>query len=69
MEKYKCVCCGNYTLDEEPPGTYLICSICDWEDDIIQYDDPNYQGGANRLCLNSAKEKYRNSNNISVCLK
>lgn len=40
--KYTCPCCGYKTLDEEPPGTYDICSIFFWEDDGVQYDDPDY---------------------------
>lgn len=44
---YTCPCCGYLTLDEKPPGTYDICSICFWEDDDVQYNDPNYEGGAN----------------------
>ncbi|MEV5113035.1 hypothetical protein MRBL20_001149 [Peribacillus frigoritolerans] len=34
--KYTCPCCGYKTLDEEPPGTYDICSICFCEDDGVQ---------------------------------
>ncbi|GAB4199638.1 MAG: hypothetical protein Fur006_50470 [Coleofasciculaceae cyanobacterium] len=30
---YACPCCGYMTLNQEPPGTYLICPICFWEDD------------------------------------
>jgi hypothetical protein len=30
---YPCPCCGYYTLTAKPPGTYLICPICCWEDD------------------------------------
>lgn len=30
---YPCPCCGYMTLNQEPPGTYLICPICFWEDD------------------------------------
>lgn len=56
--KYKCPCCGNYTLYEQPPGTYEICEICDWEDDETQYSDPTYAGGANELCLIDAKRMY-----------
>lgn len=29
---YPCPCCGYRTLSEKPPGTYLICPICCWED-------------------------------------
>lgn len=42
--KYACPCCGYKTLDCEPPGTYDICDICFWEDDGVQYNDPDYEG-------------------------
>ncbi|QZZ21630.1 hypothetical protein J5X98_03990 [Leptothermofonsia sichuanensis E412] len=29
---YPCPCCGYLVLFEPPPGTYLICPICFWED-------------------------------------
>ncbi|MBL1704243.1 hypothetical protein DXB51_09685 [Bacillus cereus] len=45
--KYTCPCCGYETLEEEPPGTYEICSICYWEDDEVQFNDPDFEGGAN----------------------
>jgi hypothetical protein len=60
--KYKCPCCGNNTIDEQPPGTFEICSICNWEDDELQYHNPNYKGGANILSLKQAQEKYRKNN-------
>lgn len=55
--KYQCPCCGNRTLKEQPPGTYEICPVCNWEDDEIQFNDPTYAGGANELCLNDARKK------------
>lgn len=45
--KYACPCCGYKTLQQEPPGTYEICEICFWEDDDVQFNDPDYEGGAN----------------------
>lgn len=48
FRKYTCPCCGYRTLDFEPPGTYDICPICFWEDDGIQFKDPDYVGGANQ---------------------
>lgn len=48
MNKYKCKCCGYYTLSEKPldhngyPGTFEICPVCFWEDDSIQYKNPDY---------------------------
>lgn len=56
--KYKCPCCGNKTLSEEPPRTYQICLICKWEDDEIQFSNPDYKGGANKMSLNEARKMY-----------
>ncbi|RDW17715.1 CPCC family cysteine-rich protein [Oceanobacillus chungangensis] len=56
--KYTCLCCGYLTLDEEPPGTYNICGICFWEDDDVQYNDPNYEGGANVPSLRQAQQNF-----------
>lgn len=58
MKKYQCPCCSNYTLPEQPTGTYYICPVCYWEDDNIQYYDPDYTGGANKMSLNEARESY-----------
>jgi hypothetical protein len=60
MDRYPCPCCGNLTLDEEPPGTWLICEVCWWEDDPVQFEDPEYRGGANGPSLNEAREYFRN---------
>ncbi|MED1780550.1 CPCC family cysteine-rich protein [Brevibacillus fortis] len=57
-EKYTCPCCGYKTLDEEPPGTYIICKICFWEDDPVQFDDPDYGGGANIPSLRQAQHNF-----------
>jgi Cysteine-rich CPCC len=56
---YPCPCCGNLTLDEEPPGTFLICPVCYWEDDNVQYREPRRGGGANDVSLEQAQENYR----------
>lgn len=57
-KKYECPCCKYSTLDEKPPGTFEICPVCYWEDDNVQYDDPDYEGGANDVSLNKARENY-----------
>ena len=61
--KYKCPCCGNYSL-ELSPGQFEICDICDWEDDPIQRNEPDYSGGANKISLNEAKEKFKKHGKI-----
>jgi hypothetical protein len=52
----KCACCGNSL------SPYLkffdICDVCGWEDDPIQNDDPDYDGGANHISLNEAKQAF-----------
>jgi hypothetical protein len=51
-----CPCCGYKTLSSE--RHYDICSICFWEDDPIQYDDPFCEGGANQISLLTAKDNF-----------
>jgi len=58
MAKYKCPCCGYYTLNDKP-GTFDICPVCYWEDDNIQRIKPDYEGGANRVSLNQARSNYK----------
>lgn len=55
---FPCPCCGFLTLDEQPPGTYEICGICGWEDDLVQFEDPDYRGGANDPSLNEWRQKF-----------
>lgn len=58
-EQYACPCCGYMTLDERPPGTFDICSVCFWEDDRQQFEDPDLAGGANRVSLREARENFK----------
>ena len=58
-QRFACPCCGYLTLGEQPPGTYLICPVCSWEDDVVQFNDPDYQGGANVTSLNEARANFR----------
>lgn len=57
--KYPCACCGYLTISEEMAGSFEICPICFWEDDAVQFDDPDYRGGANRESLNEARENFK----------
>ena len=56
--KHTCPCCGYQTLDEPANGTYDICDLCGWEDDAIQNQDPDYEGGANGICLRQAQHEF-----------
>jgi hypothetical protein len=55
---YPCPCCRYPTLSEPPPGTFDICTICGWEDDNVQFDDPTFRGGANVESLAEARAKF-----------
>ena len=57
--RFACPCCGFLTLDQPPSGTYDICQVCFWEDDDVQFRDPDYEGGANEVSLNQARENFR----------
>lgn len=57
MEKYTCPCCGYKTLSEEP-RSYEICSVCFWQDDFYQLENPNDEGGPNRVSLRTAQQNF-----------
>ncbi len=44
---FPCPCCGYLTFGQGFPGSFTICPICFWEDDNVQFDDPDFAGGAN----------------------
>ncbi|PYC20588.1 CPCC family cysteine-rich protein [Pseudomonas mosselii] len=54
---FTCPCCG-YAVFEEPPGSYDICPICFWEDDVFQLYYPHQEGGPNRCSLIEAQVNF-----------
>ena len=58
-KKYKCICCGYYTFEENVIMNHDICDVCFWENDGIQNFDPNFRGGANQMSLNEARENFK----------
>jgi hypothetical protein len=46
------------TLQEKPPGTFVICPVCFWEDDDVQFNNPTYAGGANQVSLEEARKNF-----------
>jgi len=56
--RFTCPCCGYMTLGDWP-GSYEICHVCFWEDDLVQLLDPWYDGGANRPSLVDAQNTFR----------
>jgi hypothetical protein len=57
--RFACPCCDLLTLDRPPTGTFQTCPVCWWEDDNVQYKDPDYEGGANRVSLREARDNFR----------
>ncbi len=56
--RFGCPCCGYQTLTQAPPGTFEICPVCDWEDDNLQFAKPDYEGGANKISLRQAQNRF-----------
>lgn len=54
---HPCPCCG-YLVFAEAPGSYEICPICCWEDDLLQLRFPGRAGGANKVSLIDAQRNY-----------
>ncbi len=67
--KYQCLCCRHYTLDARPENTFQICPVCYWEDDGIQLNDLDYEGGANEMSLKRARENYKDFGVIDLKFK
>lgn len=61
---YTCPCCGYKTFDLKPPGTFDICPVCYWQDDLIQYFDPDFEGGANVFSLRQSQEAFKDKTDL-----
>jgi hypothetical protein len=61
-QKYKCPCCGNYTLEvmegHDTPF-FEICEVCGWMYDEVDQEHPDISCGGNYVSLNEAKENYK----------
>lgn len=53
-----CPCCGYDSFDKNDRGNYSICPICFWEDDPKQFNEPDMEGGANRVSLYTGQINY-----------
>jgi hypothetical protein len=56
MAEFPCPCCGYLTSSS--PGSFDICPICDWEDDLSQLRFPRMAGGANHPSLVEAQANF-----------
>jgi hypothetical protein len=55
---HDCPVCGLENAFSEL-GSYEICPQCKWEDDLVQYNDPDFKGGANTSSLNQARNEWK----------
>ena len=56
---YPCACCGFLTISDPEPGTFEICPVCYWEDDCVQFNNINFEGGANEESLKEARQNFK----------
>ena len=61
-----CPACGFLTIEENCYGTYLICPICDWEDDPVQLANPACGGGANTQSLIEVQRTVLSEHSVST---
>jgi uncharacterized Zn finger protein (UPF0148 family) len=66
-KKYTCPCCG-YRVFEEEPGSFGICPICYWEDELKQLRYPK-EKGANKVSLVEAQLNYEEHGASDLDLK
>ena len=64
--KPNCICpiCEKHQFED----SYEICPVCFWENDNVQYNEPDFGGGANNLSLNDYKTRWNKLNNIMPIL-
>lgn len=46
-------------MSEPMRGSFEICPVCFWEDDLVQFEDPSSTGGANAVSLQVAQRNYK----------
>ena len=54
--EHNCPVCDKHTFSCH--DSFEVCPICGWEDDELQCDEPDYEGGANTESLNQAKDEW-----------
>jgi len=57
VDRFPCPCCGHLVFSGVP-GSYDICPVCWWEDDLVQLRWPQFGGGANHPSLVEAQKTY-----------
>lgn len=69
QSKWRCPCCGFYTFEKEPNGTFDICPVCFWEDDgNYDFEDINEEYGANGVSLIEARMNFKEYRAFDISL-
>ena len=58
----KCRICEQTDIEFE----FQVCKVCGWEDDDIQYENPDYIGGANDMSYNLYKKFFEENKNVLI---
>ncbi|MCL2357700.1 MAG: hypothetical protein FWC70_11235 [Defluviitaleaceae bacterium] len=53
---WDCPVCENKNAGDSPD--FDVCQKCGWENDLLQFKEPDYWGGANSVSLNTARLEY-----------
>ena len=53
--EHVCPVCGKHTFKD---FNYEWCPICNWQDDLVQYNEHDYCGGANKKSVNQARAEW-----------
>jgi hypothetical protein len=56
-KRIKCPVCGQFSF--ERMNNFEVFEVCGWENDGVQYGNPDYDGGANELSLNQFREQWQ----------
>lgn len=50
-----CPCCGYRTLSPGAPGSYEVCPVCGWLDDLVGFHHPSVESDYNYCSLRKAR--------------
>jgi len=57
-----CPVCREYEFEMD--DNYEICTVCRWENDGLQNDEPDSNEGANDISLNEARTRWAARNDV-----
>jgi hypothetical protein len=58
-KKGPCPCCDAPMMFGGEEDDWNICPVCCWENDPVQRENPDYEGGANYMSLHQARNLWQ----------